>query len=221
MPNGKPAVPQGSLRKHRRPEGLPLRSGCRRASARATAAHFGLTGFTEADVQSGLPCRHRGSAGRMMWWRTRILGWSPTQNRPSATTVPPTEDGHRYDFAVATPQQAAHLAKTGQLSRPSTPCCSAVADCPSWKQRSCRPGRKLQPSCGLRHDRDPDPHRDTPTRQTPVSSLPGVQWTVAPDGGLVLDVPERQVHALHTGMPWRPANRCPWEPGLPVARATR
>ena len=50
----------------------------------------------------------------MMWWRARILGWSadpkPTDRAPGC---PLPEREARYDFGVATPQQAAHLAEPG------------------------------------------------------------------------------------------------------------
>jgi len=101
------------------PKSVEFKSEAVTASARATSSHFGLevTGGRSVTVWSALPAA--GIGGRMMWWRSRILGWQLTQSRPSSTpSVPPPPDGlDRYDFAAATPQQAAHLATAGWLDR--------------------------------------------------------------------------------------------------------
>ena len=172
-----------------------------RASAQATAAHFGLNGFTEADVQAWSALPASGVGGRMMWWRTRVLGWKLTQNRPSATPdVPPTEDGRRYDFAVATPQQAAHLAKTGQLTAFNTLLLGGGGLSPSLETALMDAGQAA--NCNLHMGfgmTETLTHIATRPLGNPMyCPLPGVAWSVGPDGSLVLDVPERQVHALHT-----------------------
>ena len=172
-----------------------------RASARATAAHFGLTGASDGGVQAWSSLPAAGVGGRMMWWRTRILGWSLTQSRPSAAPdVPPTTDGRRYDFAVATPQQAAHLAETGQLSAFKTLLLGGGGLPPSLEAVLIKAGQAtdctLHVGFGMTETLT---HIATRPLGDPLyRPLPGVAWSVGPDGGLVLDVPERQVHALHT-----------------------
>ena len=91
-----------------------------RASALATESHFGLQlKPRSAPLLAWSPLPMAGVGGRMMWWRTRILGWDLTQNQPSSSPVVPAppQGQERYDFAVATPQQAQALLQNGSLSR--------------------------------------------------------------------------------------------------------
>ncbi len=170
------------------------------ASARATAVHFGLEGVDRPlRVWSALPAT--GIGGRMMWWRARILGWQLTQGRPTALPVAPERpDEDRFDFAVATPQQAAALARNGGLGVFRILLLGGGPVPPDLEDRLQELGNAV--GCELHHGFGmTETLTHVATRRlgtTLYHALPGVDWTVGPDGGLVVEAPERGVHALHT-----------------------
>jgi len=91
-----------------------------RASIRASEAHFQLKPREDGrPIQAWSALPMAGIGGRMMWWRSRTLGWTLTQMRPtSKPNVPaPLHGQDRYDFGVATPQQASALMDNGGLTR--------------------------------------------------------------------------------------------------------
>ena len=181
------------------------------ASARATAAHFGLEGSDRTlQAWSALPAA--GIGGRMMWWRARILGWQLTQRRPIACPVVPERlDGDRFDFAVATPQQAEALARNRGLGAFRILLLGGGPVPPSLEDRLMDAGDAV--GCELHHGfgmTETLTHVATRRLGTALyRALPGVEWTVGPDGGLVVEAPERGVHALHT--------RDAVEPGMEAA----
>lgn len=180
-------------------------------SAEATAAHFGLhpTPSKPISAWSALPVS--GTGGRMMLWRALILGWDLTVSEPTAAPQPPptgTPDG-RYDFGVATPMQARHLALTGMLSRfhqlllggaPLTAELEAqLID--AGRNAGCRMHLGFGMTETLTH---------IATRQlgTPeYQALPGVFLSQDGEGALVIHAPERGVieHATRDAIAWATA----------------
>jgi len=171
------------------------------ASARATAEHFGLNFPDRQPVQvwSALPAT--GIGGRMMVWRTRILDWTLTQDRPSATpTVTPAPRSRRYDFAVATPQQAAHMARSGQLVAfrllllGGGPVSPALED--ELLQASRAQACSLHLGFGMTETLTHIATR--PLGRDVFLPLPGVAWSCGPDGALRIDAPDRGVDHMLT-----------------------
>lgn len=171
------------------------------ASARATAEHFSLnpSDGQPASAWSALPAT--GIGGRMMVWRTRILGWTLTQDRPSsAPTVTPAPEGHRYDFAVATPQQAAHLARSGQLTAFRLLLLGGGPISPALETELLEAGRAQDCALHLGFGMTETlTHIATrPLGRNVFLPLPGVAWSCGPDGALQLDAPDRGVNRLLT-----------------------
>ncbi len=172
-----------------------------RASAHATAIHFGLNTNSDTPIQAWSALPALGVGGRMMWWRTRILGWTLTQSRPSTSPmVPEPAAGERHDFAVATPQQAAAMAQTGQLRKIRILLLGGGAVSPSLETALQSAGLQAQCQVHLGFGMTETlTHVATRPLGEPVYTLlPGVTWSADADGGLLLDAPERGVHALHT-----------------------
>jgi len=170
------------------------------ASAQATAAHFGLDG-SDRPIRAWSALPAAGIGGRMMWWRARILGWQLTQGRPTARPViPERHDGDRFDFAVATPQQAEALAQNGGLGAFHILLLGGGPVSPGLEDRLMEAGEAV--GCELHHGFGmTETLTHVATRRLGsvlYHALPGIKWTVGPDGGLVLEAPERGVHALHT-----------------------
>ena len=171
------------------------------ASARATAEHFGLShpDGRPVHVWSALPAT--GIGGRMMVWRTRILGWALTQDRPaSAPTVTPAPEGQRYDFAVATPQQAAHLARSGQLAAFRLLLLGGGPVSPALEAELLEAGRAQDCALHLGFGMTETlTHIATrPLGRDVFLPLPGVAWSCDPDGALRLNAPDRGVDHLLT-----------------------
>lgn len=172
------------------------------ASAHATAAHFGLISRdidSPVTAWSALP--PEGVGGRMMWWRTRILGWSLTQSRPAVEPrVPPAPNDEPYDFAVATPQQASKLAKSNQLAAFRTLLLGGGAVSPVQEREILKAAQEARCAVHLGFGMTETlthiatRHLGNPT----FLPLPGVTWSIAEDGGAILNAPNRGVHELHT-----------------------
>jgi len=170
------------------------------ASARATAAHFGLAP-TDGGIEAWSALPAAGVGGRMMWWRSRILNWTLTQSRPSTTPVAPQPvNGVRYDFAVATPQQAASLAETGQLRTFRTLLLGGGAVSPALEVALKQAAEAAQCHIHLGFGMTETlTHVATRPLGEPVYlPLPGVDWRIGADGSLILDAPDRGVHAVQT-----------------------
>lgn len=173
-----------------------------RASARATAHHFGLAEQEPGSVcvWSGLPTA--GVGGRMMWWRCRILGWHLTQSRPSsAPDLPPPPDGKdRYALAVATPQQAHHLADTGALVHVALLLLGGAPVSAALESRLLAAARTS--GCHIHHGfgmTETLTHIATrPLGTSTYRPLPGVVLDVGADGGLIVSDPQRSVQGLQT-----------------------
>ena len=173
-----------------------------RASAHATARHFGLAEQEAGSVcvWSGLPTA--GVGGRMMWWRCRILGWHLTQSRPSsAPDLPPPPDGKdRYALAVATPQQAHHLAETGALAHVALLLLGGAPVSAALESRLLAAAQTS--GCHIHHGfgmTETLTHIATrPLGTSTYRPLPGVVLDVGPDGGLIVTDPQRGVHRLQT-----------------------
>ena len=171
------------------------------ASARATAQHFELPLPAQQPVHAWSALPATGIGGRMMVWRTRILGWTLTQDRPSsAPAVTPAPGGNRYDFAVATPQQAAHLARSGQLvafqllllgGGPVSPTLEAEL-LESGREQKCALHLGFGMTETLTHIATRSLGRDV------FLPLPGVDWSCGPDGALRLSDASRGVDNLLT-----------------------
>ena len=137
----------------------------------------------------------------MMVWRTRILGWTLTQDRPaSAPTATPAAEGQRFDFAVATPQQAAHLARSGQLVAFQLLLLGGGPVSPALEAELLEAGHAQD--CALHIGfgmTETLTHIATrPLGDDVFLPLPGVTWSCGPDGALRLDAPDRGVDNLLT-----------------------
>ena len=173
------------LGQHRRPEGgSPL---TRRPSWPPPGRRPSISGWKAMDNPSGcgrsaLPAT--GIGGRMMVWRARILGWALTQGRPSSALVlrPQSAPTKTDDFAVATPQQAAHLGRSGQLGRLPLLLLGGGPVPPDLEDRlqELGPCRGLRTPPRIRHDRNADPHRHPAARSRCLPPLPGVDWSCRP-----------------------------------------
>ena len=182
----------------------PFESDWVRASAKATASHFQLAQSTQdgspLSAWSPLPCT--GVGGRMMWWRARILGWHLTQTKPSASPeVPALENGKaRYDFAVATPQQAHALLRNGGLSRLALLLLGGAPVSPSLEADLIRGAQDS--GCDIHHGfgmTETLTHVATrPLGDVTYRPLRGVTLDITPDGALQIDAPDRGVHKLVT-----------------------
>ena len=170
-----------------------------RASALATARHFGLEnkGLT---AWSALPAS--GTGGSMMVWRTLILDWDLTVSKPAAAPVAPparSADG-RYGFAVATPMQARHLMESGQLQRFHLLLLGGGPLSPDLEEQLHREGTRC--GCALHHGfgmTETLTHIATRPLGSPrYLPLPGVSLRSNAAGALIVDAPGRGVHQLVT-----------------------
>lgn len=179
-----------------------------RASAAATARHFGLEG--RVSTWSALPAS--GTGGRMAVWRALARGWDLTVSQPSAhPAVPVRHGGGRFDFAVATPMQARHLAASNQLLRfhqlllggaPVDPELEAVL-----VEAGGRAGCRIHHGFGMTETL-------THVAVRPLGSdcfrpLTGVDLAIGPQGALIVHAPERGVFQLMTrdAASWADASR--------------
>ena len=183
------------------PQQLDFTPSAVRSSARATAQHFGLASAAGAGVATWSALPAAGIGGRMMWWRARILNWQLTQSRPAAApVVPPLPASDRYDFAVATPQQAAHLFGTDALRHfrilllggGPIPRGLETELVEAGKAANCAIHVGFGMTETLTH---------IATRrlgQDAYRPLPGVEWKQGESGAMILDIPSRGIIGLQT-----------------------
>ena len=174
-----------------------------RASALATESHFGLQlKPRSAPLLAWSPLPMAGVGGRMMWWRTRILGWDLTQNQPSSSpSVPaPPQGQERYDFAVATPQQAQALLQNGSLSRLSILLIGGAPIPASLEARLLQGAKQF--GCAIHHGfgmTETLTHVATrPLGESNYRALDGVEFKISAQGALEIHSPARGVHHLTT-----------------------
>lgn len=173
-----------------------------RASAEATGRHFGLSDKEPGSVctWSGLPTA--GVGGRMMWWRCRVLGWHLTQSRPSsAPDLPPPPGGaDRYALAVATPQQAHHLALRGSLAHVALLLLGGAPISAALEAQLIEAAHAS--GCHIHHGfgmTETLTHIATRRLGSPIyRPLPGVTLDLDADGSLIVTAPQRGVNALRT-----------------------
>ena len=171
-----------------------------RASARATAAHFGLTG-PSTRTWSALPAA--GTGGRMAVWRALILGWDLTVNLPSSTpdiAAPAGSPVDRYDFGVATPMQARHLLASGQLNRFRQLLLGGAPVGPALEDALLEAGREagcdIHVGFGMTETLTHIATRSLGSEA--YRPLPGVTVHIAGDQALIVDSPDRGLQQLHT-----------------------
>lgn len=171
-----------------------------RASARATAAHFGLQG-NNIRTWSALPAA--GTGGRMAVWRALILGWDLTVSSPSsAPVVPPygsDRDG-RYDFGVATPMQARHLLTSGQLGRFHQLLLGGAPLDPKLETALIEAGtsQHCQIHLGFGMTETLTHIATRPLGKKAFHPLPGITLRIREDQRLEIDAPDRGVQQLLT-----------------------
>lgn len=181
-----------------------------RASAHATAAHFGLNG-NSIRTWSALPAA--GTGGRMAVWRALILDWELTVNLPSSTpdvAIPSGPNSNRFDFGVATPMQAQHLMESGQLGRfqqlllGGAPLGPALEDAllEAGRESACR----IHVGFGMTETLTHIATRSLGSEA--YRPLPGVTVHIGADQALIVDSPLRGVQQLHTrdAAQWMSAN---------------
>ncbi len=168
------------------------------ASAKATAAHFGLG--EETTTWSALPAS--GTGGRMAVWRAMSMGWDLAVSRPSAAPEVPVVSGAsgRFDFGVATPMQARHLLDSGQLDRFHQLLLGGAPLDPVLEMQllegEVRHGCRIHLGFGMTETLT---HIATRTLGSDVfRPLQGVSVKVEQDGALTIDAPERGVQGLRT-----------------------
>ena len=168
------------------------------ASARATAAHFGLG--EETTTWSALPAS--GTGGRMAVWRAMSMGWDLTVSRPSAAPEVPevSAASGRFDFGVATPMQARHLMDSEQLDRFHQLLLGGAPLDPVLEMQLLeaeeRYGCSIQLGFGMTETLT---HIATRPLGTDVfRPLQGVSVKVEQDGSLTIDAPDRGVQGLRT-----------------------
>lgn len=171
-----------------------------RASARATAAHFGLTGAS-IRTWSALPAA--GTGGRMAVWRALILGWDLTVNRPRSNpgiAAPAGPSGDRYDFGVATPMQARHLVESGQLNRFRQLLLGGAPVAPALEEALLTAGREagcnIHVGFGMTETLTHIATRSLGSEA--YRPLPGVTVHIEEDQALIIDSPDRGLQQLHT-----------------------
>lgn len=175
-----------------------------RASALATARHFGLTG-TGIRTWSALPAS--GTGGRMAVWRALILGWDLTVSMPSSTPSLPASIGNGapggadpYHFGVATPMQARHLLESNQLSRFRQLLLGGAPLDPGLEKALQKAGQvrgcRLHMGFGMTETLTHIATRPIGTEA--YRPLPGVAVDIQDDQSIVIDAPGRGVHHLHT-----------------------
>ena len=179
------------------------------ASAAATACHFGLEG--RVSTWSALPAS--GTGGRMAVWRALALNWDLAVSEPAAAPVVPVCGAGRFDFAVATPMQARHLAASGQLDRFHHMLLGGAPIDPGLEAALMEAGSYAR--CRIHHGfgmTETLTHIATrPLGSDGYQPLDGVDLSIGAHGGLVVDAPERGVLQLHTrdAVAWvDPANSC-------------
>lgn len=139
----------------------------------------------------------------MAVWRALILGWDLTVNLPSSTpeiAAPGGSPGDRYDFGVATPMQARHLLKSGQLNRfrqlllGGAPVDPALED--ALLTAGQRAGCDIHVGFGMTETLT---HIATRSLGSEAYRLvPGVTVHIDGDQALIVDSPDRDVRQLHT-----------------------
>lgn len=137
----------------------------------------------------------------MAVWRALALEWDLTVSAPSATpAVPALRGGERFDFAVATPMQARHLAASDQLQRFHQLLLGGAPVDPGLEDMLVEAGGRA--ACRIHHGFGMT-ETLTHIAVRPLGSdcfrpLTGVDLAIGPQGALMVHAPDRGVFQLMT-----------------------